>query len=498
MKKILIATSILILILIGVSGFYLLHINGLSIKSSPLPDLSSLGTAKLAQIPDDYYNSMIIGGGVTNSMSGIAFNPNGKEVAYVVKKNNKSSVYINNTPRAWYDSIEGGAYSSGGEHYYYSAKNGKDSFIVLDGKELKHYYQNAYINDYESAIGSTGIVAYVVNYYGTTTMVFNEHVGNSYDSIFDSKISPDGQSVVYYGCNDDLHVVSDINPSGYCQFVTQNAGGSSNEAWGLMYSYGVRDAIYKAQEQYSPDGKILAYTNDLGVMVGGIQLYPPGGATHTNIESLIFSPDSKHLAYVAQDCGNVICTTDGGDVTGGKWYVVMDNSTTTNSTYDEIGNLVFNNEDNVAYFARSGSTWSLVINGKTVTQVPSDNNGKNSLFGPVFSADDSHYLYTYMDTGSKNVLIEDGNEVARADNIVLPQFTPTGKIIYMYMSGDKKIVKMGININGVAQTTHDLVVPFFSLPTSIYSSFYQFTSNSKIVYGAIDGKDIDRIVEPIK
>src|ERR1035437_4987161 len=262
MKKILIATSILILILIGVSSFYSLHIYSSSVNSNS-PDLSNLSTAKLAQIPDNYYNSMIIGGGVTNSMSGIAFNPNGKEVAYVVKKNNKSSIYINNTPGTWYDSMEGGVYSSTGEHYYYSATNGKDSFIVLDGKELKHYYQNAYIEGYDNAIGSTGIVAYVVNYYGTTTMVFNEHVGNSYDSIFDSKINPDGQCVVYYGCNDALHVVSDINPSGYCQFVTQSADGSSREADGFMYSDGVRDAIYKAQEQYSPDGKILAYANDL-------------------------------------------------------------------------------------------------------------------------------------------------------------------------------------------------------------------------------------------
>src|ERR1035437_2389739 len=160
MKKILIATSILILILIGVSSFYSLHIYSSSVNSNS-PDLSNLSTAKLAQIPDNYYNSMIIGGGVTNSMSGIAFNPNGKEVAYVVKKDNKSSVYINNTPGPLYDSVSSGRFSSAGEHYYYIATNNGDSFVVADGIELKHY-QNAQIEFYDSAIGFSGLVAYVV------------------------------------------------------------------------------------------------------------------------------------------------------------------------------------------------------------------------------------------------------------------------------------------------------------------------------------------------
>ncbi len=475
--------------------------------ANPTATSSELITTKLAEIPDAYYQAMSVSGGVAKNLSGLSFSPDGKQVALVVKETGKSSVYLDDAAGQWYDTVDLSpfAFSSDGRHYMYIAGKGNDSFVVLDGKEQQHY-QNGYVDSSSIFISSSGVPAYVVivnsknaGDHLTEYAVFNGHAGNTYAFVEYLKISPDAQHAVYYGCkSDDNTPYSDplSKGTGFCSFVTQDLDGSVHESDGIFFASGVSEAIYHGNIIYSPDGTLLAYTTRLGnedsFTINGVKTFsPPGNYPEMNISGVVFSPDSKHVAYLVQGCNqnNPCPTSSFGDPTGGQWYTALDNSV-AGTEYDEIKNLTFDNQGGLAYFARTGNKWSM-IDGASTHAVP-DNFAK--FPSQITFAPDNSYLYTYTDTGGKTDLISNDKEVARGDYIAFPAFTPDGKIIYTTVASDSR--SMSLVVDGVAHK-HDFIQTWLSLPNSIYGPFYKFTSDGSVVYGAIDGKDIYRVVDKL-
>ena len=466
--------------------------------------INQLATTTLAEIPDTYYQSMSLSGGVAKNLDGISFSSNGKDVAFIVKETGKMSVYLNNTPGTWYDSVSmpGFAFSSNGEHYVYSAMEAGDYFVVVDGKEQQHYKDS--ISTFNLYISPSGIPAYTVAPYGknlgdssTEYAVFNDHPGKTYRAIEYLKMSPDGQNIVYYGCNTDYHdpYKSDLNSgSGFCTFITQDLNGKITEDSGIFYFHGIDEAIYRGNITYSPDGKMLAFTSRLGdtdsIKINGVNTFSaPGDYSEMNISGITFSRDSKHIAYLVQGCNqDNPCPLDNlGESIGGVWYTVVDNAD-MGTKYEEIKNLTFDNNGQLAYFARTGDQW-LFIDGSNTYNMPADFTKFPSL---IYFSKDNSYLYSYADINGKTFLILNGKQIAQGDYTAFPGFTPDGKVIYWSIASDSK--SMSLIIDGV-EHKHDVVSPILSLPNSMYDSFYKFTSDGKIVYGAIDGKDISIIVE---
>jgi Tol biopolymer transport system component len=101
---------------------------------------------------------------------------------------------------------------------------------------------------------------------------------------------------------------------------------------------------------FSPDSKLVAYAAGIGnkqfVIVDGKE-----GARYDGIMSgsLIFSPDSKHVAYAAE--------------AGNKRFVIVDGKEGTR--YDAIGSLIFSpNSKRVAYGAGIGNKRFVIVDGK--------------------------------------------------------------------------------------------------------------------------------------
>lgn len=479
-------------VIIVIAGFYFWS------NSSP-----SLTTAKIAEIPESYYQAMTVSGGIAKNLDGVSFSPDGKNVAYVVKQSDKSAVYYNDTQGPWYSSVNLSpfAFSGDGKHYFYSASLGNDSFVVVDGKEQQHY-QNGYIDSTSLLLSTDGIPAFMMNVSGQSLsqyVVFNGHSGKTYRAVEYMKISPDGQSAAYYGCNKDNtynQYASDLTTgTGFCSFVIQDLDGTTHEPGGIFYSAGIFEAIYHGNITYSPDGKLLAYTTRLGnedsITVNGVNTFsPPGNYSENNISGIIFSPDSKHVAYIAQGCSNSnpCITSNLGDLSGGRYFTVLDNNT-TGKEYDEIKNLTFDTKGQLAYFARTGNQWFLV-EGENEYPTP---DGFAKFPSQITFASDNSYLYTYTDISGETVLISNGQQIVREDYIEFPAFTPNGKVIYTGVASDSK--SMSLVVDGVAHK-HDFVSPFMTLPTSIYGPYYKFVGDS-VIYGAIDGKDFYRVVDKI-
>lgn len=497
-------TAIFVVIIFLIVGNSQTSTNGQQSTASS-PQISELQTTQLAQIPDGYYQAMVLAGGVAQNLNSLSFSPDGSKVAYVVKENAQSVVYVNNVPGALYDTINlpsPAAFSRDSQHYVYSATNATSTVIVLDGQVIKSY-PDANISDL--SISPSGVPAYTFSNLGgglstpiKDQVVFNGHSGDPYDGIFDSKISPDGQSIAYYGCTSDNENLDTISQGyGSCNFVIQNLDGTSHPVESTLYSAGYSQAIYHSNIQFSPDGKLLVYvahqTAQDSLVINGIQTWTtPGNYAIQNISGVTFSPDSKHIGFVVQGCGaSESCDPQNSSVINGKWYIVEDNNIAS-PEYDEIQDLTFNYENQPSYFARTGNTWSFIINGKNIATFSGKPSNEPNI---QFSKDDKNYLYAYQDA-SGTTLISDGNKIAQYDGILLPQFAPNGEIVFFPLNKNAK--NMSLSVGGVLHPPHDLITPFFTLPSSIYDSFYQYSTDGKnIVYGAVDGQAIKVVVEPL-
>ena len=104
----------------------------------------------------------------------------------------------------------------------------------------------------------------------------------------------------------------------------------------------------------SPDNKRIAYgvQPDIGKK-SFVLADNRKGRKYYYVEHPIFSPDSKHLAYVALV----------GDIFTGKFFVVLDEK--EDKQYDEVETLIFSPDSKrLAYAAKIGDKCFMVVDGE--------------------------------------------------------------------------------------------------------------------------------------
>lgn len=247
---------------------------------------------------------------------------------------------------------------------------------------------------------------------------------------------------------------------------------------------------------FTPDSKHLAYIakqeNEFFLVFDGI-----AGKGYTGIisDSLTFSPDSKHYAFVGK--------------TGDKWLVVTEKG--EGKTYDEIGAGLLSyspDSQNLAYPARVGVHWVLVINGeeskaydgiRALTFSPDSKRTaavvrRGNLFavavdneeGPAFtivkpssltfSPDSERIGYIAIDQDREFVVVND--QAGKAYDQVVSEriaFSPDGKrtAFAVRRQGDRFVVIDGVESKAYAGLTEE--PPIFS------------PNGQKIAYPAYDG-----------
>jgi hypothetical protein len=149
---------------------------------------------------------------------------------------------------------------------------------------------------------------------------------------------------------------------------------------------------------FSADSRHMAYAarntqNQWFAVVDGVERHDkhPSAKGHPGISpDLLFSLDGRRLAYVASvDSGSAV-----------KQFVVVDGQ--EGAQYDEIAGLAMSpNGERVAYAARTGNQWAVVVDGREGPR-------HEGVLGqtPVFSPDGRHVAYAGRDGGRVFVVVD--------------------------------------------------------------------------------------------
>ncbi len=275
------------------------------------------------------------------------FTPNGKKVIYAVANPYKNmdpnthtfrtsdpQLYVNdkkiNLPGYIFP-----IFSTDGEHLAYSNGKEHEYFMILDGKEQKHYYK----------VGSP-------------------------------TFSPDGK--LAYAAEDDTSTFVVINGEEGKHYPGVNLDSYSSS---LVFSKdGTQEAHIVTQ------GKMLPDYHEFIVLNG------KGQSPFQQVESPIFSPDGKHLAYIAS--------------LGKEKFVVLDGKKIGKHYTGRISSLGFSNYGQLVYLAYNARFMDIgeqrievghdaaviVLNGEEIKSPFFSANGALSM--PALSPDGKHLAYT--------------------------------------------------------------------------------------------------------
>jgi acetyl esterase/lipase/Tol biopolymer transport system component len=181
-------------------------------------------------------------------------------------------------------------------------------------------------------------------------------------------------------------------------------------------------------------------------------------------ESLKVSPDSKRLAYAAR--------------TGNKWFVVVDGK--EEKQYDGLGAPLFSPDStHVAYAAQMDNKQCVVVDGKEEKQYDGIKAG-TLLFSP-----DSKRLAYAARTGNKWFVVVDGKEEKQYDGILItPLFSPdSAHVVYAAQMDNKQCVV----VDGKEEKQYDGLGALLFSPDSKRVAYAALSGNKWLV--VVDGKE---------
>jgi len=310
-------------------------------------------------------------------LGGLALNFDGTRFAYPAFRDKKPLLVMDGQSGPEYDnrglSIGGPKdliFSPDGKRLAYVAAEGSLRYLsfrqVVDGKAGAEY--DEILNLVFSP--DSRRVAFAARTGKKWTVVVDGFLGAGYDEIFGPTFSPDSKRVVF--------------------------GALQGKTWSVIMD-GQAGAAY--------DELLLQVADGLGTARGvGISTMHYRDAIR-----LVFSPDSKHLAYAAKRSG--------------KWVIVEDGREGAEFQGIGIGSPAFSpNGKRVAYSVQEGGSWSVTVDGQTGP-------GFGQIFNPSFSPDGKHVAYVACKRGLGRdcALVVDGQPGAEQWAIGNWTFSPDGK-----------------------------------------------------------------------
>ena len=373
-------------------------------------------------------------------MPSLRISPDGKNVSYQIRKALGKAIKINEFTHPRYSEVTPVIFSPNSKHSIYAASQNDKQFIVVDG-----IYQNAYpfvyINTLAFLDDDTNI-AYAVQRNDEKFSIFinGEEEGNYENIVRIAPVVDNNQNYTY--------LIEENNK----QSIILN--GKTINSFDTIENLELINSTKELKYIYSENG--FQY-----LVVGSYK-----SEKHDMIHDFANTSDWSKFAYIVED--------------NFKWKVIVSDGSVSN-LYDEIKSITLSEDgSNVAFSARIGLEWFVVINGVElkkydgVGEIKFSPNGKRiaykamkytkgfwkkkptscvvlddkeSLFyegigktGFNFNSDSSRFAYSAIDKQHSFAII-DGRETIRYDGIGAntPFFSPESEHVVLVASVAKNL-----------------------------------------------------------
>lgn len=227
-------------------------------------------------------------------------------------------------------------------------------------------------------------LAYQVQDNGRSFVVLDGQKGPDFSNVGTMRFSPDGSRFAYRAADKDDK-----------QFVIIDG------KQGPKFEGVPQDIIF------SPDSKHVAY---VGISSTGSHIFlldHKKREAHDDITDITFSPDSRHVAYAAKK--------------DGRWHVVKNNK--IGPAYNNVGDITFSaDSSHIAYTARKHNRPIVVKDGQEITA------DSGFLANPMFSPDGSRFVYLLLIPDEQELyVVIDGERGPACKKLGSILFSPDGK-----------------------------------------------------------------------
>jgi len=338
------------------------------------------------------------------AVSQITYSPDGRRAAYIVKRDGKELVVLNDKAGPEYAYVNELQFSRDGSRFGYIAGEGKKEssryVAVIDGVQglwSEVHPRLAFSRDGHHA-------AYDAKQNGKMFVVVDDQIGPRFDYIFDLNFAADSE--IYY-------------------FAKNGGGVLDYDGWVLVLG---KDQLplgkgFPSEPTISENYEHIAYTlsRDEGThLVIDNQV----GKTYYQIKSPVFSSDGKSLAFVAnfkEDADFLVIATIETSTDHSEKPIVHE--TTRSPEYDAITDVILNSDG-------SKFAYRAIKNGKRIV-VTSDRQipDFDEVFSLLFSADGKKLAFVAGLNGKELVVLADQRGPA-FDEIRDPVFSADGQALW--------------------------------------------------------------------
>jgi len=300
----------------------------------------------------------------------IDFSPNFKHFYCILEKNGKKLFMLDGKLIGSYDSIVSRIeFSNDDERYAYAAVRGNECFIVLDGEE------NFVFSREDCAKGKNDISC--ISYFASEI----EELNSFY-------LSSDGKHFAY--------IKTEVVEKGRDEW-----GQSITETTRRVFIDGEEKSFPGTCVTFSPDGEHFSYYN---YREGPLVVDDERIGVYGNIIEFAFSPNSERFAFLAKNGDRYPLILDGEKVQDHKYF---SSSLVFSSDSKHIAYVVATEDSHYAVIQdrKKGKSYEVIETGSIT--------GRGRLF---FSPDNQHVIYVVREEG-KNMIVIDGKEGQPYDKI---------------------------------------------------------------------------------
>ena len=414
----------------------------------------------------------------------INFSPDGRRVAYVAKRGEKFLVVVDGQEGPEYEGLRVGApnFSPDSRRLAYFAERGGKTLAVIDGVESKPFETSHAIAPQFSP--DSRHVVYVADHGKQMRVVVDGEETLESEYVDEPKFSKTGKRMVYTLAHENEFTVVIDGKKGKAYSGLGNNIEFSDDEQHVLYQAdtpkgqvivvdGVETEPVPIIEEnsylFSPDGQHVAFKGSLGRDSEFVVVDNQRGKTYSIVGTPAFSPDSKHVSYLALRRKFVV-VTDGVE----------------GELFDEVNDYFRFSPDGkrMAYRAKREGREFLVIDGVV--------KGYDKLIDFKFSPD-SRRVFVAARNGNDTLVILDNQppekyDLAKAeassDYLVQMAFSPDGRQTSWVAQRDGKSF---VVTDGAAGKPYDEIQDL------------QFTSDGKhLVYAARRGGKLVVVVDGIE